>query len=259
MYTLSQSEVQKMRVANRKLAEVMAQVVAAVRVGISTKELDTIAEREIRARGAVPAFLGYGAESGNPFPATICASVNHEIVHGIPRDDTILVDGDIFSVDMGLVFDGFFADMARTVPVGNISQEAQDLITVTQDSFFAGIKNLRAGAKLFDYAGGVADCAEGRGYGVVRDLVSHGIGTQLHMAPQIPNYCDKNFNNFTFAQNMTVALEPMITTGDWRVKLGTDDWTYETADGSLSAHYENTVLITKDGTEILTAVPGESV
>ncbi len=254
MQTLTNSEVEKMRVSGCKLAEVMEALLSEVRVGVSTLELDTIAEREIRARGAVPAFLGYGAESGNPFPATICASRNHEIVHGIPRAEVILEDGDIFSVDMGLVFDGYFADMARTVPVGEIGKKAAELISVTKGSFFAGVAQLRTGSGLYDYAGAVQDYAENRGFGVVRDLVSHGIGTQLHAPPQIPNYRDPRFDNFKFVQNATVALEPMITAGDWRVRLGNDGWTYETADGSLSAHYENTVLITKNGIEILTKV-----
>ncbi len=245
-------DIDKMRLAGRKLAEVMTVLAREVKPGVSTKELDFLAEREIRARGCQPAFLGYGAENGTPFPATICASVNDEVVHGIPKKETILRAGDIFSADMGLIYRGHYADMARTFAVGEVSSTAEKLIAVTKESFFRGIKNLRAGTGLFDYAGALQDYVEENGFGVVRQLVSHGIGRELHTKPQIPNYRDKKFDNFEFFENMTVALEPMVTAGDWRVKLADDGWTFVTVDGSLAAHYENTVLITVDGVEILT-------
>ncbi|HHH12343.1 MAG TPA: type I methionyl aminopeptidase [Candidatus Moranbacteria bacterium] len=241
--------------AGALLAEVMAVVAAEVRPGTDTEYLDQVAEREIRARGAKPAFLGYDV-GGEYFPGTICACINEELVHGPPVPKKVLREGDIFSVDMGLVLDGFFADMARTLPVGKISPRAEKLLRTVEEAFWVGVENLRAGKRLADYAGPLQRFVQERGFGVVRDLVSHGIGRELHQEPKIPNYLGGNCPDFVFRENMTVALEPMITAGDWRVKTAADGFTFVTADGSLSAHYENTVLIEKDGVKVLTATEG---
>lgn len=217
-----------------------------IKPGISTKQLDKIAHDYIISKGGKPNFLNY-----NGFPGTICASVNDEVVHGIPSKHAVLKEGDIISVDMGAILDGWHSDAARTFGVGKISDEAKRLIDVTRESFFEGIKYAKHGAKLGDISAAIEQYAESRGYGVVRDLVGHGIGTSLHEDPSVPNF-GKAGHGVRLAAGMTLAIEPMINEGTWRVEVLDDDWTVVTADGKLSAHYENTIAITKTGCEILT-------
>jgi methionyl aminopeptidase len=217
-----------------------------IKPGVSTKKLDKIAYEFYRSRGARPNFLNYGG-----FPASICASVNDEVVHGIPSKHGVLHNGDIVSIDMGCSLDGWNSDAARTFAVGRISPEAQRLIDVTRECFFEGIKYVRHGAKLGDVSAAIQQYAESRGYGVVRDLVGHGIGRSLHEEPSVPNF-GKAGRGVKLAAGMTLAIEPMITMGDYHVSILDDDWTVVTDDGSLAAHYENTVLVTRDGCEILT-------
>ena len=240
------NEIALMREAGRLLEIVHEELEKAIRPGISTKELDQIAEKKIRELGCIPNFLNY-----NGFPASICSSVNEEVVHGIPSNQRVLKEGDIISVDTGLIYKGYHSDAARTHAVGAISKEAQRLIEVTKQSFFEGIKYAKAGNHLFDISKAIGEYVKGFGYGVVRDLVGHGIGTKMHEDPQIPNF-EQRRRGLRLQPGMTLAIEPMINEGRPEVCWLDDDWTVVTDDGSLSAHYENTVLITEGEPEILT-------
>lgn len=242
----SAKQIDKMRESCILTKELFLILEDKIKPGVSTKELDTIAYNFYKKHGATPNFLNY-----NGYPATICASVNDEVVHGIPSEKKILCDGDIISIDMGCVLDGWHSDAARTFPVGKVSEEAQNLIDATRDSFFEGIKVIKHGVKLGDVSHTIQTFLEERGYGVVRDLVGHGIGRVLHEDPEVPNF-GKAGHGIRLASGMTLAIEPMVTSGNYHVGVLDDDWTVVTADGSLAAHYENTVLVTRDGCEILT-------
>lgn len=242
----SASEIELMREAGRLLEIVHDELAKIIRPGISTWEIDHEGERLIRSFGCVPNFLNY-----NGYPASICVSVNDEVVHGIPKKNRILKEGDIVSLDAGLIYKGFHSDAARTYGVGKISPEAQKLIDVTRESFFQGLAFAKAGNHLHDISAAIGNYAESFGYGVVRDMVGHGIGKALHEDPQIPNFPQKR-RGIRLVPGMTLAVEPMIDAGTWEVEWLDDDWTVVTADGSLSAHYENTILITDGEPEILT-------
>ena len=242
----SAREIELMREAGRLLAEVHEELAAFVKPGVSTKDIDKLGEKLIRERGCIPNFLNY-----HGYPASVCVSVNDEVVHGIPNNHRILQEGDIVSLDAGLIYKGYHSDAARTHAVGSISKEAQQLIDVTRQSFFEGIKYAKAGNRLHDISNAIAAYAESFGYGVVRDLVGHGIGTELHEDPQIPNFKQLR-RGMKLVPGMTLAIEPMINAGTWEVCWLDDDWTVVSEDGSLSAHYENTVLITDGEPEILT-------
>lgn len=239
-------QIEKMRKSGEITRDALSLIEKSIKPGISTKTLDKIAYDYIISRGATPNFLNY-----NGFPGTICASINDEVVHGIPSKHAILKEGDIISVDMGAILDGWHSDAARTFGVGKISDEAKKLIDVTRESFFEGIKYAKHGAKLGDISAAIQKYAEGYGYGVVRDLVGHGIGRSLHEDPSVPNFGTAG-KGVRLAEGMTLAIEPMINEGTWKVAVLDDDWTVVTADGKLSAHYENTIAITKNGCEILT-------
>lgn len=219
-----------------------------IKPGISTWDIDALGEKLIRSYDCIPNFLNY-----NGYPASICVSVNDEVVHGIPTKTRILQEGDIVSLDAGLIYKGYHSDAARTYPVGQISEEAKQLIEVTKQSFFEGVKYAKAGYHLNDISAAIEDYCTGFGYGVVRDLVGHGIGTSLHEEPQIPNFRQWR-RGIKLRPGMTLAIEPMINAGDYAVEWLDDDWTVVTLDGSLSAHYENTVLITDGEPEILTII-----
>ena len=247
------NKIKRMRVAGRKLAEIMQELEEEIRVGLNTLELDKLAEKLVFSSGGTPAFKNFGQE--NPYPATICASINSEIVHGIPRQDKIIKNGDLLKIDVGMKYKGFYADMARSFIIGQASPEAKKLMEVTQQSFWEGIENLKAGRMLSDYSRVVQKYVEDNGFSVVRNLVGHGIGKALHEDPQIPNYFNKKYPDLKLKEGMTLAFEPMVNAGKFGTVLDTNDgWTFRTKDGSLSAHYENTVLITKDGTEVLTKI-----
>lgn len=248
----SAKQLEALRESGARLSQVMAAVAQAVVPGVSTSELDRIAETEIRRLGGTPVFKGYTAGGSRPFPASICVSLNDEVVHGIPSATRLVREGDLLKIDMGLRFGGMVSDMARTFAVGRISREAQTLLDTTRESLDRGIAAIRAGARLHDYAAAVQGCVEEAGYTVVRDLVGHGVGEQLHEEPYIPNYLDKRADDFTFFPGMTVALEPMVNQGGPAVKLGTDGWTYITQDGSLSAHFEDTLIVTETGADVVT-------
>ena len=242
----SEREIALMRDAGKILAEVHARLGEYIQPGISTLDIDTFGEKLIRGYHCVPNFLHY-----NGYPASICVSVNEEVVHGIPHSGHILKEGDIVSLDAGLIYKGYHSDAARTYPVGTISKEAQRLIKVTKQSFFQGIKMARAGNHLNDICKTIHGYVNYHGYSVVRDLVGHGIGTKLHEDPEIPNFTMRR-RGVKLRPGKTLAIEPMVNMGDWKVDWLEDDWTVVTRDGSLSAHYENTILITGDEPEILT-------
>ncbi len=242
----SSKEIELMRHSGKLLEQVHDELGRMIRPGISTLDIDRAGEKMIRDMGCIPNFKNY-----NGYPASICTSVNDEVVHGIPSKKRILREGDIISLDAGLIYNGYHSDAARTYAVGAVSPEAQKLIDVTRESFFEGIRYARAGHHLHEISAAIGNYLESRGYGVVRDLVGHGIGTHLHEDPQIPNFACKG-RGVRLQPGMTLAIEPMVTAGTWEVEWLDDDWTVVTADGSLAAHYENTVLITDGEPELLT-------
>ena len=242
----SAREIELMREAGKRLAHVHQELEAMIAPGISTWEIDAKGEKLIRHCGCIPNFLHY-----NGYPASICVSVNDEVVHGIPRKDRYLKEGDIVSLDAGLIYKGYHSDAARTHAVGKVSTEAQKLMDVTKQSFFEGIKMAKEGQHLHDISRAIEEYVTPYGYGIVRDLVGHGIGTALHEDPQIPNYAQKR-RGVRLQAGMTLAIEPMINAGTWQVRFLRDGWTVVTKDGSLSAHYENTILVTDGEPEILT-------
>ncbi|MBE5869334.1 MAG: type I methionyl aminopeptidase [Lachnospiraceae bacterium] len=242
----SSGEIELMRESCRLLATVHQELEQAIRPGMSTKEIDILGDTLIRKLGCIPNFKNY-----NGYPASICVSVNDEVVHGIPNKHRILQEGDIVSLDAGLIYKGFHSDAARTHGVGKISSEAQQLIDVTRQSFFEGIKMAKAGNHLHDISNAIDAFIKPYGYGIVRDLVGHGIGRALHEDPQIPNFKQVR-RGIKLQAGMTLAVEPMINMGRADVAWLDDDWTVVSEDGSLSAHYENTILITDGEPEILT-------
>ncbi len=249
MVTLkSEREIALMRQACRVVAQVLDEVVKMAVPGVSTAELDKYVQSRCKDLGAKPAFKGY-----NGFPAAICVSINDEVVHGIPSSKRILKDGDIVGLDFGVSKDGWFGDSARTVPVGNVTSEAQKLIDVTREGLYRGIAECRDGNRLLDIGYAVQNYVEGFGYGVVREFVGHGIGRALHEEPQVPNIGAKG-KGIPLKCGMVLAIEPMVNGGRHEVKVLNDGWTVVTKDQSLSAHYEHTVAITPAGPEILTVL-----
>ncbi|MEE1073351.1 MAG: type I methionyl aminopeptidase [Cellulosilyticum sp.] len=241
----SDNEINLMREAAEILIEAHELVASHIKIGITTKELDQIAEKFIKGKNAIPSFLNY-----HGYPASACISINEEVVHGIPGNRK-LQDGDIVSVDLGVYYKGYHSDAARTYAVGEVSADKLKLIKVTEESFFEGLKYAKPGYHLNDISSAIGSYAEKHGYGVVRDLVGHGIGKQLHEEPQVPNYNTPR-RGPKLQKGMVLAIEPMINMGTWQVRVLDDDWTFVTRDGSPSAHYENTVVITDDIPEILT-------
>ncbi len=242
----SPREIELMRESNRLLAEVHKALEESIRPGMTTLDVNRLGEKLIRDRGCIPNFKNY-----NGYPASICVSVNDEVVHGIPRRYRVLQEGDIVSLDAGLIYKGYHSDAARTHAVGKVSPEKQKLMDVTRQSFFEGMKYAKAGNYLYDISNAIDAYVSQFGYGIVRDLVGHGIGTHLHEDPQIPNFAQKK-RGIKLAPGMTLAVEPMINMGTWQVEFLSDGWTVVTKDGLPSAHYENTILITEGEPEILT-------
>lgn len=246
----SAKEIQTMMEAGKILAEVLGRLEDFIKPGISTLDIDREGERLIRSFNCIPSFLNYSG-----YPASICVSVNDQVVHGIPNKERILQEGDIVSLDAGVIHNGYHSDAARTFAVGEISEEAKLLIERTKQSFFEGIKYAKAGCHLYEISGAIDDYISQFGYGIVRDLVGHGIGRNLHEDPQIPNFKQKR-RGMKLQAGMTLAIEPMINIGRADVLWEDDDWTVVTEDGTLSAHYENTVLITDGEPIILTLQEG---
>ena len=247
MITLKSShEIQLMRQAGKITAAARALAGAMVAPGVTTREIDKEVFRFIKSKGAVPSFRGY-----NGYPANVCISVNDAVIHGIPGS-RVLREGDIVSVDVGAFKDGFHGDCAGTYPCGKISEEAQRLIDVTRQSFFEGIRYAREGYRLPDLSGAIERYVEANGFSVVREYVGHGIGTRMHEAPEVPNYVEPKAGRPRFLRGMTIAVEPMVNAGRAGVIVMPDGWTVKTADGRLSAHYENSILITDGDPELLT-------
>lgn len=247
----SQREIELMREAGRILARTHEELEKALRPGMSTWEINRIGEEVIRSYGCIPSFKNY-----NGYPASICVSVNDEVVHGIPNKKRIIQEGDIVSLDAGVIYKGYHSDAARTHGIGEITPQAKKLIEVTRQSFFEGIKYAKPGNHLNDISSAIQAYAESFGYGVVRDLVGHGIGEHLHEDPEVPNFAQRR-KGIKLQPGMTLAIEPMINIGRLDVCWLDDDWTVVTEDGSLSAHYENTILICEGGPEILTLTESE--
>ncbi|MCI8372165.1 MAG: type I methionyl aminopeptidase [Lachnospiraceae bacterium] len=241
----SAREIELMKKAGKILAKTHELLAAEIKPGISTYEINKKGEEIIRSFDCIPSFLNY-----NGYPASICISVNDEVVHGIPSKQRIVQEGDIVSLDAGVIYKGYHSDAARTVAVGEISKEAKKLMDVTKQCFFEGIKFAKEGHRLYEISAAINNYADRFGYGVVRDLVGHGIGANLHEDPQIPNFRQRG-RGMRLQAGMTLAIEPMINLGRSDVVWLDDDWTVVTDDGSLSAHYENTVLVTKGEPEIL--------
>lgn len=245
IYIKSSAEIAKMRVSGRIVYDTLCEIEKHIHAGITTNELDKIAKKYILSQGARPSFLNY-----NGYPASICASVNEVVIHGIPSDRK-LKDGDIISIDVGAEKDGYHGDAARTFAVGTISEEAQRLIDVTKQSFFEGMKYARHGERLGSIQATIQQYVESNGFSIVRNYCGHGIGRQMHENPEIPNYGTFG-RGIRLAKGMTIAVEPMVNYGDYKTTVLKDGWTVITLDGSLAAHYENTVLITDDEPELLT-------
>jgi methionyl aminopeptidase len=240
--------IELMRIAGQILGRVHNEVAKELKAGMTTWDIDHLAEELIRSYGCIPSFLNYEG-----FPASVCVSVNDEVVHGIPSKYRILQEGDIVSLDMGVIYKGYQSDAARTYGIGPISKEAEFLIERTKNSFFEGARMARAGGHLFDIGKAIENSIRPYGYGIVRDLCGHGIGRNMHEEPEIPNYRVMR-RGMRLRAGMTLAIEPMINMGTYAVKWKKDGWTVVTRDGSLSAHYENTVLVTENGPEILSLV-----
>lgn len=241
----SPREIELMREAGRILAKTHEELAKNLRPGMSTWDIDHMGEKIIRSYGCIPSFKNY-----NGYPASICVSVNDEVVHGIPHKEHFLDEGDIVSLDAGVIYKGYHSDAARTYGIGEIDDDAKKLIEVTRQSFFEGIKFAKAGNHLNDISAAIQKYAESFGFGVVRDLVGHGIGSHLHEDPEIPNFARKR-KGILLQPGMTLAIEPMVTEGSYEVVWLDDDWTVMTEDGGWAAHYENTILITEGEPEIL--------
>ena len=242
----SEREIELMREAGRILAKVHEELGKELKAGMSTKEIDRICEQLIRGYGCIPSFLNYEG-----FPASVCVSINDEVVHGIPNKHRYIQEGDIVSLDTGVIWKGYQSDAARTHMIGEVTPQARKLVEVTEQSFFEGIKYAKAGNHLNDVSSAIQAYAESFGFGVVRDLVGHGIGTEMHEAPEIPNFATRR-KGIKLVAGMTLAIEHMITAGRYDVVWDDDDgWTVTTEDGSLASHYENTILITDGDPEIL--------
>jgi methionyl aminopeptidase len=245
-------EIEIMRAASRIVAEVLAELKAAVRPGVSTADLDAIAEDLTRRKGAVPAFKGYEV-AGRVFPASLCVSINDEVVHGIPSERRVLREGDIVGLDFGVRYRGFYGDAAVTVPVGTVAPEALELVRTTREALEAGIAAIRPGRRIGDVSAAIQEHAESHHFAVVRDFVGHGIGRRLHEEPQVPNFGQAD-RGIRLKEGMVLAIEPMLNLGGPGVEVKDDGWTAVTSDGSLSAHFEHSVAITGDGPYVLSVL-----
>jgi methionyl aminopeptidase len=250
IYIKSEAEIAVMRKADILVAKVLKEVREHAQPGVSTLELDRLAEDLTMAAGAKPAFLGYQGAGPYPFPASLCTSINEEVVHGIPSAERVLEDGDIISVDFGVLLDGFYGDAAITIPVGQVSPTAAKLVQVTKEALEKAILQAVAGNRISDIGAVIQDHVEAAGFSVVRDFVGHGIGRSLHEEPQIPHYRSTGHNE-RLRPGMTIAIEPMVNEGTWKVEAGKDGWTQLTQDRKLSAHFEHSVAVSKNGPVVL--------
>ena len=255
IFLKTEDEINLMRKANQLVGSTLAELGKHIKPGVTTLQLDKIAEEFIRDHGASPTFKNFPNPYGGPFPASICTSVNEVVVHGIPSKDTVLKDGDIISIDCGTLLDGYCGDSAYTFCVGEVKPEVKQLLKVTRDSLYKGIEQAVAGNHVGDIGSAIQDYCEGFGYGVVRELTGHGIGREMHEAPQIPNYGSRG-NGVMLKAGMCIAIEPMITMGDRKIWMLPDKWSIVTRDNQLAAHFEHTIAIRKGKAEILSTFEG---
>lgn len=251
----SKDQIAKLREGGALLSEILGELCAMVKPGVSTADLDAHAEKRMRAAGGEPSFKGYKAGGPVPFNGTVCTSIDDEVVHAPPHPGRVLKEGQIISLDIGLRYKGLCTDMAVSVPVGKVSDKAMKLIRVTKDSLMAGVDVVRPGTPVRAIGQAIQPVVERAGFGVVRALVGHGVGHRVHEEPSVPNYDDPDMPRVTLKEGMVLAIEPMVTEGSWEVELGGDDWTFRSEDGSLAAHWELTLAVTADGYEILTPLP----
>lgn len=252
IFLKTEDEIELMRQANQLVGSTLGELAKHIKPGVTTLQLDKIAEEFIRDHGAVPTFKGFPNPYGGPFPASICTSVNDAVVHGVPNDDTILKEGDIISIDCGTLLNGFCGDSCYTFCVGEVSEEVKQLLRTTKESLYLGIEQAVAGRKVGDIGSAVQDYCEKHGYGIVRELTGHGIGHEMHEDPQVPNY-GRRGNGPTLKASMCIAIEPMITMGKRDIWLDRDRWTIRTQDHKPAAHFEHTVVVRKGRAEILSS------
>ena len=255
IFLKTEDEIDLMRKANQLVGSTLAELGKHIKPGVTTLQLAKIAEEFIRDHGAVPTFKNFPNPYGGPFPASICTSVNDVVVHGIPSEDTVLKDGDIISIDCGTLLDGYNGDSAYTFCVGDVKPEVKQLLKVTRDSLYKGIEQAVAGNHVGDIGSAVQDYCEGFGYGVVRELTGHGIGREMHEAPQIPNYGSRG-NGVMLKAGMCIAIEPMITMGDRKIWMLPDKWSIVTRDNKPAAHFEHTIAVRRGKAEILSTFEG---
>jgi methionyl aminopeptidase len=252
IFLKTEDEIELMRKANQLVGKTLGELAKHIKSGITTLQLDKIADEFIRDHGAVPTFKGFPNPFGGPFPASICTSVNDVVVHGIPNSETVLKDGDIISVDCGTLLDGFNGDSCYTFCVGEVSSEIKELLKTTKESLYKAIEKAVAGNHLGDISSAVQDHCEAKGYGIVRELTGHGIGREMHEDPQVPNY-GRRGNGILLKDGMCIAIEPMVTLGNRAIGLMPDRWSIRTRDGKVAAHFEHTIAIRKDKAEILSS------
>ena len=248
-------DIEALRKGGKILSEALGEVLKAVKPGVTMLELDKIGEKAIRKRGGVPSFLNYKAGGSVPFPASVCISRNEEVVHGPGSRDHVLEEGDVVGFDMGCEYEGLYTDMAMTVGVGDIDSELRSMMNVTKAALKEGIEAAKAGKKLQSISAAIEDTVRPHGYGVVESYVGHGVGHAVHEEPNVPNFVTDSHENPELKSGMVLALEPMVTLGDKEVKVADDDWSAVTVDGSVAAHFEQTIVITETGAEILTPFP----
>ena len=255
IFLKTEDEIELMRQANQLVGKTLGELAKHIKPGITTLQLDKIADEFIRDNGAIPTFKGFPNPYGGPFPASICTSVNDVVVHGVPNDKTVLKEGDIISIDCGTLLNGFCGDSCYTFCVGEVSEEVKELLRTTKEALYKGIEQAVAGRHLGDISSAVQDHCEAHGYGIVRELTGHGIGREMHEEPQVPNY-GRRGNGVLLKAAMCIAIEPMVTMGKRDIYLDSDRWSVRTRDGKPAAHFEHTVAITDDGCEVLT-VPAD--
>ena len=252
IFLKTEDEIELMRQANQLVGKTLGELANHIKPGVTTLQLDQIAEEFIRDHGAVPTFKGFPNPYGGPFPASICTSVNDVVVHGVPNKDTVLKEGDVISIDCGTLLNGFCGDSCYTYCVGEVSDELKELLKTTKESLYRGIENAVHGRHLGDISSAVQDCCEAHGYGIVRELTGHGIGHEMHEDPQVPNY-GRRGNGIMLKANMCIAIEPMVTMGKRDIWLDQDRWSVRTRDGKPAAHFEHTVAVRKGKAEILSS------
>ncbi len=260
-YTKTPEEMEKIKQGGKILGEILEKLAKMAKPGVSTWEIDKKAEKLIKKAGGQPAFKGYqGKKTEKPFPNTICASINDELVHGIASKEKVLKEGDVFSIDIGMAWRGYFTDTSITVPIGKVPEKTLKLLAVTKKALEVGIKAVKINGTIADIGRAIEDYVKSQGnYGIVRDLVGHGVGHGIHEEPRVPNYYDKKLESWKIQPGVVIAIEPMITMGDYRIATVADGWTIKTADSSLCAHFEHTVVVAENGIIVATRRPNEKL